>query len=404
MPLTDVRIRQAKPSEKIQKLADGGSLFLVIKPNGTKLWWYRYKLPDAAGALKENTYSIGEYPEVSLQDARKERDKAKELVKKGMHPQRQRQATKLKQLHANRQTFQAVGTEWLEGRKGKISDRFYDQIERGLNNNVFPYVGKMNIRELSTEPALILDILRTMEKRGAHTLAIMVLQWVSAIFRYGILTRKCDVDPAAALRGQIKRPPVDHAKPLGEEGIRDFWKKLARFGGNRQTAIALQLLLYLFVRTTEIRFGLWPELDWDGALWEIPGEKMKKRRTHLVPLPRQVIPLLKELHCISGSNAHGFMFPSTRDPNKVMSATTVNRALEYLGYQPSSVTGHDFRATASTLLHESGRYRPEVIEMQLAHVEKSMTKRAYNHAQYLPERTAMMQEWADWVDSLREGT
>lgn len=401
MPLTDIKIRQAKATDKVQKLADGGSLFLIIKPNGSKFWWYRYKLPDAAGAIKENTFSIGEYPDVSLLDARKARDKAKELVKKGVHPVRHRQNEKLKQLHANRDTLEAVAKDWLAGREGKISARFKDQIERGFENNVYPYVGKMNIRDLSHEPALILDILRAMEKRSAHTLAIMVLQWLSAVFRHGIVTRKCDMDPAASLRGQIKRPPIAHAKPLGEDGIRDFWQKLDRFKGNRQTAIALQLLLYLFLRTSEIRLALWSEVDLDAAAWEIPGERMKMRRAHLVPLPRQVVALLQEMRCISGSNAHGFMFPSTRHPDKVMSATTLNRALEYLGYQPSEVTAHDFRATASTLLYESEKYRSEVIEMQLAHVEKSRTKAAYNHAQYLPERKRLMQDWADYVDSLR---
>lgn len=391
MSLTDLKVRQAKPTDKTQKLADGGALYLVIKPNGTKFWWYRYKLDG-----KENTYSIGEYPAVSLQDARKDRDAARELVKKGMHPGHHRQAERLKQLHSNANSLEAVAKEWLGKKDGHSTEKYIDQIQRSFEMNVYPYVGRMPIRDVTA--AHLLPILQRMEERGALTLAIQTRQWLSSLFKFAVVTMRADGDPAAALSGLIKRLPVNHAKPMDEVGIREFWQRLARFKGNRQTAIALELLLYLFVRTGELRLSEWSELDMDSAMWELPPGRMKRRRTHLVPLSRQAVELFREMHQINGGRT--YVFQSTRKPNDVMSATTINRALEYLGYAPGTVTAHDFRATASTRLHEMG-YRPDIIELQLAHVEKSKTKAAYNHAVYLQERKKMMQEWANYVDTLR---
>lgn len=392
MPLTDVKIRQAKATDKVLKLTDGNGLHLEVKPNGSKLWRYRYKI-----AGKENLFAVGEYPAISLQDARKARDDARELVKQGIHPSHARQSTLAGQLAKNANTFEFVAREWLDRKKGKWSEYSHKQATSCIEQNAFPKIGRLPIRNVTA--AHLLEILQTMEKRGAETYALQLRQWCSAIFRHAVVTLRADGDPAAALKGAIHRPQVNHSKAMSSETIGDYKAKLTKYGGNRTTVLAMRLMLYTFVRTVELRKAPWIEFDLDGAEWKIPAERMKMRRLHVVPLPRQAIALLRELHKITGSG--DWLFPNFRRPNDVMSATTINRALEHMGYASGLWTGHDFRATASTQLHEMG-YRPEVIDRQLAHVEENKTKAAYNHAEYLTERREMMQDWADWIDGIPE--
>lgn len=390
MALTDVKIRQTRSADKPLKLTDGGGLYLEVRPNSARLWRYRYRI-----AGKENLYAIGEYPAVSLQDARRLRDEARELVRQGVHPSHARQAKLTDQIARNANTFEAVAREWLESKRARWSAYYHGQATRALEQNVFPKLGRLPVRAVTA--AQILDVLNTMDRRGATTYALQVRQWCSAIFRYAVVTLRADGDPAAALKGALTRPPIDHARPMAPSDIADYKTRLAGYGGNRTTVIALWLLLYLFVRTGELRRAAWAEFDLDAGEWKVPPERMKMGRAHLVPLPRQALVLLRELQRITGAGV--LLFPNSRRPTEPMSATTVNRALEHMGYSSGAWTGHDFRATASTLLHEQG-YRSELVEMQLAHADKSKTRAAYNHAQYLPERRAMMQAWADWVDSV----
>lgn len=398
MPLTDVKCRQAKPAEKVYKLPDGGALYLVVKPSGTKLWWYRYKLLDG-GRLKENTFSIGTYPEVSLQAAREARDQARELVKQGRHPAHVRQLERHSQSMALASSFEAVTRDWIERRRSSLSDNYQRQIDCVMKADVFPAIGHLPIAEVCFEPALVMAVVEKIDRRGAPTLAVNARQWISQVFRFAMVQGKCKADPAAALKGMIQRPPVHGARPLGEEGIRHLLARLEQYGGHPQTTIAIQLLLYLFLRTAELRKGAWPEVDFKRSLWVVPAEKMKMRRVHMVPLPRQALVLLEQLREINSDDER--MFPNTKSRTGVMAATTINRALEYMGYRGAeAVTGHDFRATASTILHEQG-YGSVVVEMQLAHAQKNQVARVYNHAQYLEERRAMLQAWADYVDTLR---
>lgn len=398
MPLTDVKCRQAKPAEKVYKLPDGGALYLVVKPSGTKLWWYRYKLLEG-GKLKENTFSIGTYPEVTLQAAREARDEAREIVKQGRHPAHVRQLERHSQSMVLANSFEAVARDWMARRKPTLSANYFRQIECVMKADVFPAIGRLPIADVALEPALVMAVVERIDKRGAPTLATNARQWMSQVFRQGMVQGKCKADPAAALKGMVQRPPVHGARPIGEDGIRQLLVRLDEYGGHPQTKIAIQLLLYLFLRTVEVRKGAWPEVDLEKAQWVIPAERMKMRRVHLVPLPHQVVALLEQLREINSADER--MFPNTKTRHGVMAATTINRALEYMGYRgDGAVTGHDFRATASTLLHEKG-YSSAVVEMQLAHVQKNQVARVYNHAQYLPERRAMMQDWADYVDTLR---
>ena len=392
VPLTDVKIRQAKAAARALKLTDGGGLYLEVKPNGSKLWRYRYEI-----AGRENVFAIGAYPETSLVDARRERDAARVLVKQGMHPAHERAKRRDTQLAANAETFRANAEEWVEAHRARWTPYYASQIESYFARDVYPRIGRRPMRTITA--ADVLEILEAVSGRGAEAAAINIRQWISSVFRHAVARLRADSDPAAALRGAVIRPPVQHARPLDRDGIRDFARRLEAFGGNRATAIALRLLLLTFVRTVELRKAAWSQFDLDRRLWTIPPANMKMRRIHLVPLSGQVLALLQELRTITGSGP--WLFPNTRRPKDVMSATTVNRALEYLGYGSAEVTGHDFRATASTALHEMG-FRSELVELQLAHAKKDRTAAAYNHAKYLPERAEMMQRWADWIDAVTQ--
>jgi len=392
VPLTDIKIRQTKATNKVLKLTDGNGLYLEAKPNGSKLWRYRYRVDG-----KENLFAIGGYPVVSLQEARKARDDARELVKQGIHPSHARQSSLTNQLTKNANTFESVSREWLERKKDKWTPYSHKQVTSCLEQNAFPKIGRLPIRNVSA--AHLLEILQAMERRGAETYALQLRQWCSAIFRHAVVTLRADGDPAAALKGAIHRPQVNHSKPMSAGQIGDFKARLTKYGGNRTTVIAMRLMLYTFVRTVELRKAPWAEFDVGAAEWKIPPERMKKRRLHVVPMARQAIALLQDLKRITGAGV--WLFPNFRRPDDVMSATTINRALEHMGYPSGLWTGHDFRATASTQLHEMG-FRPEVIELQLAHVEDNKTRAAYNHAEYMTERREMMQAWADWIDSIPE--
>lgn len=385
MPLTDVKIRQAKPGAAAFKLTDSAGLYLEVRPNGSKLWRYRYRLD-----RKENLFAIGSYPEVSLADARAERDIARDHVRAGRHPSHVRQTEKAKQLAENRNTFKAVAEEWIEDRLGQRTATYQNQCQRAFANDVYPAIGRLPMRDITA--AQVLAILKKMDARGATTLALQVRQWISAVFRFGVATLRADADPAAALKGAIQRKAINHSQPMSREQLGEYMAAVDRYKGHRGTVIALKLLPMLFTRTGELRCARWHEFDLDRALWEIPAERMKMRRKHLVPLPPQALELLRELRLITAGE---LLFPGLRDPYRPISPTTLNRALEYLDMKGWHC--HDFRATASTHLYEMGRWRGEVIEMQLAHAERNKVRAAYNHAQYMDERVQMMEKWAGFL-------
>lgn len=391
MPLTDVRIRQAKAAEKPYKLTDSGGLFIEIKPNGSKLWRYQYRI-----AGKSNLFAIGAYPSISLQEARTLHQAARALVAAGFHPAHERARQRSDQAARNVETFRALAEDWIAEKQRGWSPYYAKQVVSYFTRDVYPKIGKRPIRSIT--PGDVLAIVRAIADRGAEAAAILVRQLLSQVFTYAIRNLRADMDPAHAVRGAIIRPKVQHAQAKGAAEVADLIVRTHEYGGARTTAIALNLLLLLFVRTAEMRKAAWAEFDLARALWTIPAARMKRRRIHLVPLSRQALTLLAELRDITGANKH--LFPNSRRPRDVMSATTVNRALEHMGYPSGHFTGHDFRATASTRLHELG-FRSEIVEMQLAHAKTDKVAAAYNHAEYLAERTAMMQAWADWIDSAR---
>lgn len=396
--LTDAKIRNAKSNTKPIKLTDSGGLHLEIRPTGAKLWRYRYRI-----AGKENTFAIGEYfndkhaGHVSLSDARSERDRARVLVKQGIHPSHNRQSVRIARQSENANTFEAVAREWLIKKAEGWTATYLRQVQRSLNADVFPFIGSLPIRNVTA--AHLLEIVRRVERRGAETVALLIRQWCSAIFQYGASTLRCDSDPTTALRRAIHRPKVEHSKPLSREQLTAFVGALDSYSGHRTTAIALHLMLLTFVRTVELRAARWDEFDLDRSEWRIPTERMKMRIPHLVPLSQQAMELLRELHTYTGQCE--FLFPNYRRPQSFMAATTLNRALERIGFNDFSA--HGFRSTASTTLNEMG-FRFDVIEKQLAHQPRDRVRAAYNTAEYLPERKTMMQQWADYLDGLLSGS
>lgn len=411
MPLTDSQIRNTKPGQKPIKLTDGGGLYLEVRPTGAKLWRYRYRI-----AGKENVFAAGEYAQVpsgetkeqtlarrnagmlTLAEARVRREEWRALVKQGIHPAHNRQAARMANHAENANTFEAVAREWIAKKKPGWTPYYLRQVERFHDTDVFPFIGNLPIRNVTA--AHLLEIVRRIEGRGAETVALLVRQWASAIFRYAVATLRADTDPAAALKGAIHRPKVQHHKPLSRDQVADFVKALDSYGGYRTTVIALRLMLLTFVRTVELRAAHWAEIDLDRAEWRIPAERMKMREPHIVPLSRQAVELLRELHTHTGGRS--FLFPNYRNPKTCMTATTLNRALERMGFNGKDSIGfsaHGFRATASTMLNELS-FRSEVIERQLAHAERNKVRASYNQGEYMEERRAMMQQWANLTDEM----
>ncbi|GAB3781346.1 tyrosine-type recombinase/integrase [Dyella agri] len=395
MPLTDAKVRTAKPTPKSTKMADGRGLYLEVRPTGAKLWRYRYRI-----AGKENIFAIGEYPSISLAEARNEHLRARALVASGVHPSHNRKVERLSNMVANANTFEAVANEWVAKKSVNWTAYYKRQVEGVLGADVFPHVGRLPIRSVTA--GHLLEIVRRVDARGATTIALLIRQWSSAIFRYAVATLRADNDPAAALRGAIERSRVVHHRPLSRAQIVQFMVALDRYGGYRTTVIALRLMLLTFVRTVELRKALWNEFDLDLAQWRIPAERMKMREPHIVPLSKQAVVLLQELRAYTGGQ--GLLFPNYRRPRESMTATTLNRALERMGFNGKDSIGfsaHGFRATASTILNELG-YRSDVIERQLAHAERNKVRASYNQAEYLEDRKVMMQDWANLIDDLIE--
>lgn len=320
-----------------------------------------------------------------------------------MHPKAQRDAQHAVDRTQSANTFEAIAKEWMErcrtgvGRKRSWTPKYATQVERALVKYVFPKFGALPIRMVGASHTR--QVIDAMAVQGIAVTAINVRQWCGAIFAYAVRTERADTDPTFALRRHIERPDVTHKTPLTKDGVKDLREKIKASDAFRETQIALELLLLLFVRPGELRQSEWVEFDTERAVWTIPAEKMKKREKHLVPLSTQAIALLQELHRITGHQR--WLFPNSRKPNACMSDTTLNAALRRLGYG-GQFSAHGFRATASTELHELG-YRSNIIEFQLAHAERDETKASYNQAQFWKERQQLMQNWSDLVDAWGKG-
>jgi integrase len=394
MPLTDIAIRQTKPKRAPIKLRDGRGLYLEVRPSGSKLWRYRYRSPHTR---KETMLSLGEYPGVSLTQAREDRDAARKLIKQGIHPGRAREAERAVRVADGANTFVSVSREWL-AKKGKHwKPRNRDRIERTLEREVFPTIGKLPIRSVTA--AHLLAVMQKVEANGAPTVAVLIRQWAYRIFNHAIANLKADANPAAGeIRNAIQAPATKSHPPLERVDIPALEAAISGYGGEQTTVIALRLLMLTFVRSVELRGAEWAEFDLGRAEWRVPASRMKMGELHVVPLSRQAVALLRELYRLTGRQR--FLFPNARRPGSYMGATTLNAALVRLGYK-RRFTPHGFRSTASTMLNELG-VRSDWIERQLAHKARGV-RAIYNQAQYLAERRTMMQQWADLLDEYAKG-
>lgn len=393
MPLTDVRARTAKSGEKAYKLADEKGLSLLVHPNGSKYWRLKYR-----HAGKEKQLALGVYPEVTLAQARELTLEARVLLKAGNDPGTERKATKARAVESAAVTFEGVAREWMANRGDKWAPSYAEKVGAILGNNLFPRIGALPITSI-TAP-MLLGALRPIEARGALEVAARARRWAGEVFRYAIATGRATDDPASVLKGALKVGQTKHYPALRREEVGAFLRELLEYPGRPETRLALQILLLTFVRPGELRAARWTEFDLEGAEWRVPAERMKARVEHIVPLSLQTVALLKELQSLTGHAA--CLFPGGHSRVPYISENTLNKAIEVLGYK-GRVVGHGFRATASTILNESGHFAPDVIERQLAHAERNKVRAAYHRAEYLAERRRMMQVWADLLDGLRTG-
>ncbi|HDR9100771.1 TPA: tyrosine-type recombinase/integrase [Burkholderia vietnamiensis] len=386
MPLTDVAVRAAKPREKSYKLADGQGMYLEIMPNGSKYWRLKYRIDG-----KEKRMALGVYPAVTLLAARKARDEIKDQLRAGLDPSHEKKRVKAQRSLDRVNSFEPIAREWHEQRKQSWSEGHAVRIMKLLERELFPGLGARPIADVSAPE--LLAVIRKIESRGAIELAHKTIQATSQIFRYAIATGRAERDPAPDLRGALKTRSVVHMKRVSEAELPELMQKISAYDGDLQTRLALQFMALTFVRTSELRFAEWTEIDEKKKEWRIPGEKMKMRTPHIVPLSKQTLEVIAKLRELNGHSQ--FLFPSRSSSKKPMSENTILYALYRMGYH-SRMTGHGFRGLASTILNEHN-FNRDWIERQLAHSERDGVRAAYNHAEYLPERRKMMQWWGDYL-------
>ncbi|EFC6451148.1 tyrosine-type recombinase/integrase [Escherichia coli] len=392
MKLNARQVDAAKPREKAYKLADGAGLYLEVVPSGSRYWRMKYRFNG-----KEKRMAFGVYPAVSLAQARALRDEAKKKLAEGIDPSFAKKEEKLVRDVQLNNTFQAVALEWHGTKVSRWSEGYASDIIEAFNKDIFPYIGQQPVNEI--KPLVLLNVLRRMESRGATEKAKKVRQRCSEVFRYAIVTGRAEYNPAADLTSAMSGHESKHYPFLTVEELPDFFKALSSYTGSPLVVLAARLLILTGVRTGELRGAFWSEFDLEKAVWEIPAERMKMKRPHLVPLSTQALEIVQQLKVMSGQ--YPLVFPGRNDPRKTMSEASINQVFKRIGYT-GKVTGHGFRHTMSTILHEEG-FNTTWIETQLAHVDKNAIRGTYNHALYLEGRREMMQWYADYIDKVGRG-
>ena len=394
MALTDTAIRNAKPSAKPYKLADGGGLFLYVNQTGGKLWRMKFRVGGREGLL-----SFGQYPHVGLAQAREKRDEAKRQLAEGKSPSLERKRAAIAAKAAQGHTFAAVAEELIAKREregmaattaGKL--RWYAHLLARIGARP---IGEIEAFELLTE-------LQKIEASGRHETATNTLSLAGRVFRYAVATGRATRDVAADLRGALTAPKVRHrAAILDAPGAGRIMRAIEAYEGRRSTRFALALLAHTFPRPGELRLAEWREFDLDGAAWRIPAARTKMRKEHVIPLSTQVVAILRNLHAMTGGL--GLVIRSPRGFDRPLSENAFNAALRTMGFGPDEMVAHGFRAMASTLLNESGNWSPDAIERALAHGDADAVRGAYHRGAHWKERVAMMQWWSDQLDALRTG-
>ncbi len=396
MPLTDTGIRKLKPSATPARFFDGGGLYLQLSPAGTKLWRLKYRFDG-----KEKLLALGIYPDVSLATARQKRDEARTLLASGTDPSEQRKATKAHRAGLAGNTFEVIGREWYARIAPSLADTTKEKIIRRLEVDAFPLIGNRPIAGLAA--ADLIRVIERIELRGSVDIARRVHNYIGRIFRYAVGRGLASRDPSRDIELRDILPPADvqhHASVTDPKEVGGLLRAIEGFTGAFTTRCALRLAALVFVRPGELRHAEWTEFDFDAAEWRIPATKMKMKEQHIVPLSAQAVAVLREIQSATGRGR--YVFPSERGGGRPMSENTVNAALRRLGYVKNEMTGHGFRSMASTLLHELGLPHA-VIERQLAHGERNKVSAAYNFAEHLPERRAVVQRGGGYLDKLKAG-
>lgn len=393
MKLNARQVETAKPKEKPYKMADGGGLYLLVKTNGSRYWRLKYRIDG-----KEKLLALGVYPDVSLADARVKRDEARKGIAGGIDPLEVKKEQKVEREAQVKNTFQEIALEWHNMKVKKWSAGYASDILEAFNKDVFPFIGQRPVADI--KPLELLNVLKKMEDRGATEKAKKVRQRCGEVFRYAIVTGRAEYNPAPDLTSAMQGHESTHYPFLTTEELPAFFKALAGYSGSELMVLAARLLIITGLRTGELRGALWSEIDTKKALWEISAERMKMRRPHIIPLSTQALAIIEQIRAMTGQ--FPLLFPGRNDPSKTMSEASINQVFKRIGYT-GRVTGHGFRHTMSTVLHEQG-YNTAWIETQLAHVDKNAIRGTYNHAQYLDGRREMLQWYADYMVSLENGS
>lgn len=405
MALTDIKVRSAKPQEKEYTLVDGDGMFLLIHPNGSKYWRFRFRFGG-----KQHLMAFGVYPETSLADARQKREEARRLVAAGVDPREHRRAVKEEQAKEVI-TFESVARDWHASNQ-KWSESHSGRVLKSLEDNLFDAIGKRNIAELKTRDLLI--PIKAVEMSGRLEVAARLQQRTTAIMRFAVQSGLIDYNPAQEIAGAVATAKRQHRAALELNRIPELLHRIDIYTGRPLTRLAVELTLLVFIRSSELRFARWSEVDFETAMWTIPGERellegvkhsqrgSKMRTPHLVPLSRQALTILEKIKSMNGNRE--LIFVGDHDPRKPMSENTVNKALRVMGYDTKTeVCGHGFRTMACSSLIESGLWSRDAVERQMSHQERNSVRAAYIHkAEHLGERRLMVQWWADYLDANRE--
>lgn len=392
--LTDKAIRALRPSGKPRKVADSLGLYLLIQPNGSRLWRFKYRY-----AGREKLAAIGAYPQIGLAEARERRGELRRMLSNGIDPAAHRKATRVARATATENSVEVVAREWFQKMSSGWVDKHRIKIIQRLERDVFPWLGNRPVAEL-TAPE-VLAVLRRIEERGANETARRALGDLSAICRYAVVTGRALSDPCRDLRGALAPKVVRHfAAVTDPKAMPDLLRALDGYQGGLVVRCALRLAPLVFVRPGELRSARWADIDLEAGEWRFTASKTGQ--PHIVPLARQAVAILRELHPLTGHR--DLVFPGARSPSRPMSENTVNVALRSLGIERETTSGHGFRAMARTVLEEHLRFPAHLIEAQLAHTVRDANGRAYNRTMHLEERRSMMQTWADYLDALRSPT
>ncbi|MCY1700663.1 tyrosine-type recombinase/integrase [Lelliottia sp. SL45] len=404
MALTDIKVRTAKPMDKQYKLTDGNGMHLLVHPNGSRYWRLQYRYDG-----KQKMLALGVYPEVSLADARARRDEARKLLANSIDPGDKKKNDKVEQEEAR--TFEQLAIEWHATNK-KWTEEHSRRVLKSLEDNLFPAIGKRNIAELKTRD--LLAPIKAVEMSGRLEVASRLQQRTTAIMRYAVQSGLLDYNPAQEMAGAVASSNRQHRPALELRRTPELLQRIDSYTGRPLTRLAVELTLLVFIRSSELRFARWSEIDFETSMWTIPAEReaiegvkhsqrgSKMRTPHLVPLSHQALAILKQVHKLSGDR--DFVFIGDHDHRKPMSENTVNKALRVMGYDTKvEVCGHGVRTMACSSLIESGLWSRDAVERQMSHMERNSVRAAYIHkAEHLDERRLMLQWWADFLDVNRE--